>query len=316
MSEGPRPASRGSRSTAFACIVCAYVTALLAAVLTGAACARAATSGSLLEHPVAIAACADLVATLVVFAFSYGFRNSSFYDAYWSVAPPFILLYWALRPEAASADSLRRALMIGGLTIWAVRLTFNWARGWQGLHHEDWRYLDKQREFPRTYWLVSLGGIHLFPTVVVFLGCLPGWVALTHAGRPFGALDVLATLVVAGAIALETVADRQLHRFVTGPRRPGETLSSGLWSVCRHPNYLGEILFWWGIFLYALAADPGAWWSAAGAAAIHGMFLTISLPMMETRALARRSDYDRIVRRIPRLLPWPRPQPAQSGDHR
>jgi steroid 5-alpha reductase family enzyme len=197
-----------------------------------------------------------------------------------------------------------------------VRLTFNWARGWQGLHHEDWRYVDKQREYPRAYWLVSLCGIHVFPTVVVFLGCLPAWVALTRDARPFGALDLLATLVVGGAIALETVADRQLHRFAKGAHAAGETLTSGLWSLSRHPNYLGEILFWWGLALYGLAADASAWWACTGAASIHAMFLGISLPLIETRAAARRRDWDRIVRRVPRLLPWPRRRHAPEEGPR
>jgi steroid 5-alpha reductase family enzyme len=286
------------RGRAFAWVALAY--AVAGAVGVGAG--RLAPPDS----PLLIAAVATFAATLAIFAFSLSFNNSSFYDAYWSVAPIPIVFYWAENPPGDDVNSVRMALVLTAVTVWGVRLTYNWARQWQGLHHEDWRYVDKRREFPRAYWVVSLTGLHVMPTILVFIGLLPCWVALGAPAHPIGPIDGLALLAVCTAIYFETVADKQLRDFMDRPRAPGESLTSGLWGLCRHPNYFGEVLFWWGLFLFGLAANPTAWWCGAGALAMSVLFRVVSLPLMERRAAERRKDWDRISREIPLILPWPR----------
>ncbi|MEZ4234397.1 MAG: DUF1295 domain-containing protein, partial [Polyangiaceae bacterium] len=198
----------------------------------------------------------------------------------------------------------RQLCVIALVCWWGARLTANWARGWSGLGHEDWRYEDFRRKTRRWYWLISFAGIHLFPTVQVFLGCLALWPALTGS-HPLGALDVAGFIVTFGAISLEGLADRQLRAFVTGPKRPGEVLETGLWSWSRHPNYFGELMFWWGLFLFGLAGDPRAWWGGLGALSITLMFRFASIPMIEQRMLERRPAFEQVRARVSMLLPLP-----------
>ena len=80
---------------------------------------------------------ADLLATLAIFGFSRFYKNSSFYDAYWSVIPPAIFIYWWAE-TGAEGDRLWLILLV--IAVWAIRLTGNWIYGWPGMHHEDWRY--------------------------------------------------------------------------------------------------------------------------------------------------------------------------------
>jgi steroid 5-alpha reductase family enzyme len=275
-------------------VVVAYGAALLVALGTGLAIDA--------EHPLAVVLAADLAATLAIFCFSLAFDNSSFYDAYWSVAPPVIAVYFAFGPEAAAANAARQALVLALVAAWGARLTWNWARGWTGLAHEDWRYVEQRARTGRLYWLVSLVGLHLMPTLVVFLGCLALRPALT-SGAPLGLLDALAALATAGAIGIEARADAELHRFRTTPREPAAILASGLWSRSRHPNYFGEMGFWWGLWLFALAADPGAWWTVVGALAVTALFLGVSLPLMERRMLERRPHYAELQKQIPLVVP-------------
>ena len=283
------------RARAFALILLAYAAGLLAASL----CVAWLPSGT----PLARAFWADVVATCVVFAFSRSFDNSSFYDAYWSVAPVPIAFYWLSVPQAAGADGLRQILVMTLLCAWAARLTWNWARGWSGLDHEDWRYVDKRRQAGSLYWLVSFAGLHMMPTLLVFAGCLALWPALAAGSRPIGALDLLACTVTAGAIALEAVADQQLRRFRLSQPSAEAILETGVWAWCRHPNYLGEIGFWWGLFLFAPAAQPKAWWMGAGALAITLLFRFASLKLIDDRMLARRPAYRARMQRVPALLP-------------
>lgn len=248
---------------------------------------------------------ADCAATVAIFAFSFIFSNSSFYDAYWSVAPPLLGAFW-LTCAAPDADPLRQGAALLLCSAWGARLTFNWARGWTGLGHEDWRYVDLQAKTGKAYWLVSFLGLHFFPTFQVFLGCVSLYVALGAGGRPWGWLDGVAAAVTAGAIALETVADEQLRRFAGRPGKPaGSVMDEGLWAWSRHPNYLGEMGFWWGLFLFGLAADPSRWrLMLLGPGAISLMFVFVSIPMMEKRQRERKPAFAAYARATPMLLPW------------
>ena len=258
-----------------------------------------------IEDPLLRTFVADAVATIVIFVFSATYDNSSFYDAYWSVVPIAIVLFWMTLAEDA-VPALRLAAIGLVAVAWGVRLTWNWARGWTGLDHEDWRYVGFRELAPKFYWPISFFGIHFFPTVIVFAGLAALYPAVVHAGRPFGVLDLAALVVGIAGIAFEWIADDQLRAFTTGPRQPGETLRTGLWRYSRHPNYLGEILVWWSFFLFGWAADP-AWARLAVLAplAITAMFLFVSIPLIEKRSLDRRPNYQQVIDETSMLLPLP-----------
>lgn len=291
-----------SRPAAFAVVTACYVIGGLVALVTSVLLRH--------HHPITVAFVADVLATVAVFALSMLLANSSVYDPYWSVAPPVVAVAWALvAPDGISTGAtVRQVVVIALVVVWAVRLTGNWAVGWHGLTQEDWRYVhlrDTTRgQLP--WWVVSFTGIQMMPTLVVFAGLLPLWPALGAPRHGFNWLDAVATVVTAAAIACETVADNQLRAFARDPANRGRTIDVGLWSRSRHPNYLGEIGLWWGLYLFGLAADPHWWWTVAGPLAMVVLFETASIPMMEERSLQRRPTYADYQRRVPRLLPLPR----------
>ncbi|MFI6763156.1 DUF1295 domain-containing protein [Micromonospora sp. NPDC050417] len=277
---------------------------LVAGVYLVAAASGALTWWLLAPHqePLTAAFCADLVGTAVVFAGSVLVRNASLYDPYWSVAPPLLIAGWLLTTEPGVAA--RQWLVLALVVVWAVRLTGNWVVGWAGLRHEDWRYvMMRERTSGRLpWWLVNLTGVQLVPTLVVFAGLLPGWSAIS-GNRPFGWLDVLAAALTAAAILLESLSDRQLRRFAAEPGNQGRVADRGLWRYVRHPNYLGEIAFWWGLWLFALAAAPSTWWTVIGPLVVLALFVGVSVPMMDRRSLDRRPGYREHMRAVPALLP-------------
>ena len=250
---------------------------------------------------------ADVLGTLVVFAFSRRYRTSSFYDAYWSVIPPLLLAYWWVAgPVGTSGPGALRCWLVAIVVgYWAVRLTGNWMYGFPGLHHEDWRYPMLREGAGRFEFLADLFGIHLFPTLQVFAGMLPVYVAVTTPADGLVWLSWVAFFIGLSAVTIELVADTQMHRFVAA-RQPGAVMDTGLWSLSRHPNYFGEITFWFSLALFGIAASPhNAWWLLAGTALMLAMFLGASIPMMEKRSLERRPQYQDVIDRVPRLVPWP-----------
>jgi steroid 5-alpha reductase family enzyme len=276
-----------SRATGFALVGVTYL------VAGGVAWAISKTH----HHPLTVAFWADVAATLVVFLTSMLVGNSSLYDPYWSVAPPVIVLAW-------TTNGARPILVDVLVLAWAIRLTANWARGWRGLGHEDWRYVQIREQNKAPWWLVSLTGIQLMPTLTVFAGLLAVWPAFTTT-RPINVIDVLAGVVTVAAIALEATADIQLRRFTRDPANRGKVADRGLWRISRHPNYLGEIAFWWGLWLFGLAAAPSWWWTVAGPIVMVLLFALVSVPLMDKRSLARRPAYAEYMRRVPALLPRP-----------
>ncbi|HEX5198971.1 MAG TPA: DUF1295 domain-containing protein [Actinoplanes sp.] len=291
--------SGNDRRAGFAVVLGAY------AVAGAVACAVAATMTS--AHPLVGTLVADVAATVVVFAVSVLVRNASLYDPYWSVAPPVIVLAWVWWRDGGelAAVSERQLTVLVLVLAWAVRLTANWASSWRGLTHEDWRYVQLREQRPPwlPFWVVSLVGIQLMPTLVVFAGLLSAWPAVTVLDRPLGRLDVLATVVVVLAVVAEAVADRQVRSFARDPANRGRVLDRGLWRYSRHPNYLGEIAFWWGLWLFALAAAPGWWWTVVGPVVMVLLFVFVSVPLMDRRSVQRRPAYADHMRRVPALLP-------------
>jgi steroid 5-alpha reductase family enzyme len=254
---------------------------------------------------------ADVLATLVVFGFSRAYRNSSFYDAYWSVIPPLLLAYWWWQGPVGltGPGALRCWLMTVVVAYWAVRLTGNWVYGFPGLHHEDWRYPLLRDGAGRFAILADLFGIHLIPTLQVFVGMLPVYVAATHATEGWVWLSWLAFAAGIATVTLELAADTQMHRFVAASRAgsaAGAVMDNGLWAWSRHPNYFGELGFWFAMALFGLAASPrAAWWLFVGVAVMLAMFLGASIPMMEKRSLQRRPQYQAVIDSVPRLVPRP-----------
>lgn len=255
---------------------------------------------------------ADLIATLVVFGASRLLHNSSCYDPYWSVLPPFLVVFWLLAAaDVDGVDDGRVVLLVLVVLVWAVRLTGNWLHDWPGLHHEDFRYPGVRESAGRFELLADMVGIHLVPTLIVFLGLVPAYAVLTRPGEPVNWLDAVATVVGIGAALLQLVADAQMRAFIR-TRQPGQAMESGLWAWSRHPNYFGEVSFWWSLALFGIAGAPGDWWwLVVGGIAMTVMFQAASIPMMEKRSLERRPTYQDVIDRVPRLVPRPpRRRPA------
>lgn len=291
-----RKALRAARWRGIATSLAAYIVAVVVAVVV----VRAVDLG----HPLAVLGLGTVVATLMVFAVSVLTDNSSIYDPYWSVQPLAIAGYY-LWVGRAHLDA-RLIIVACLILLYSLRLTSNFYRDWPGLQKEDFRYAEFRQRFGRSYWLVSLLGIHLFPTILVYAGCLPLYAVTRPGAGGVGVYDGVGMAVTLGAVMLAYFADGQLRRFRTEPDNRGKVAQGGLWSASRHPNYLGEVLTWWGLWFFALAAGLRWWWTVVGAAAITLMFLTVSIPWMERRMLATRSGYQRYREDTPVFLPIPR----------
>ena len=238
---------------------------------------------------------ADVAATVVTFICSVIFGNASVYDPYWSVQPPVILGAFAIGKELTALG----VLLLIVVSYWAIRLTANWAYTFGNLNHQDWRYTMLKEKTGVFYPMINFVGIHMVPTLVVYGCILPAVYAVIH-GVTANVGSVLFLCVSLGAATMQGIADYEMHTF--RKNRNGAFIRNGLWKYSRHPNYLGEILMWWGVALSVVCAAPDAWYLASGALANTVLFFAVSIPMADGRQ-SRKEGFAEYKKATRMLLP-------------
>ena len=238
-------------------------------------------------------------ATLIIFLFSNIHKNSSIYDPFWHVAPIPIVFYIA---KQSSLPTLELNLVLAAFLFWALRLTYNWYLNWNNLDHEDFRYIDLKNNNKYMAFINDLFGIHLIPTLIVNVSLYPIYVALNS--ESLNELVYVGFIIIIIAVVIQYISDDQMRKFRKDESNLGKTMKYGLWKYSRHPNYLGEVSFWFGIYIFALASGLTTIWLLACPIVMLALFVFISCPMMDNRSLKRRSDYKEYMDKTPQLFMW------------
>ena len=240
-----------------------------------------------------------IFATLIIFMFSNIHKNSSIYDPFWHVAPIPIVFHTA---DQSTLPVIELYLVLSAFLFWSLRLTYNWYLNWTNLDHEDFRYIDLKNNNRFLAFINDLFGIHLIPTLIVNASLYPIYIALTS--------DSLSNLVYVGfiliivAVTVQYISDDQMRKFRKDDKNFGKTMKYGLWKYSRHPNYFGEVSFWFGIYLFALASGETSILLLACPMLMLALFVFISCPMMDNRSLKKRSDYSEYMKKTPQLFMW------------
>jgi len=311
------------------------VSALAVPSLPGTGPAAAAGAGAGMAAVLASAA----ALALVCFAFGLATGDYSWVDRSWSIAP--VAFAWMI--AASGGFGLAPCLSAAAVTLWGVRLTANFARrgGYSGTEDYRWEVL-RGRITGRLSWqafhalFICVFQIGVLVLITTPLARLCG---LTGAPAP----SFLAALVLAIAfIAWETVADGQQWRFQTAKaayraalaagRAPDDPSgdfargfrTTGLFSLSRHPNYFGELGFWWSVFLAGATAGGAplaglAHWSIAGGLALTAVFAG-STRFTEAITAGKYPAYRAYQASVSAIVPWfpgrreAEPVAARIGD--
>ena len=239
---------------------------------------------------------ADILATIIVWAFGLLYENVSVYDPYWSVFPPIAFLLWCFYTHIWSLPVI---LILIATWYWGFRLTRNWAITFHGIAHEDWRYSQYRNNLhPALFHLVNFFGLNMVPTLVVFAAMLPE-LMLYETSASSNILTWLGFIICLSSATIQLIADKQIHDFRAA--HPGQYCNVGLWKHGRHPNYFGEIQFWWGIWIM-YASLNGFNWFVCCPIAMTALFLGISIPLMEKRQLHNKPGYAEYRKRTRMLI--------------
>jgi len=231
-------------------------------------------------------------------------KNSSWYDAFWSVIPVvLVILCWM--DADSGGNSSRALLMMACLLFWSVRLTFNWMRSWDGFAHEDWRYVMMKAKARNKlhYFAIDFGLIHLIPTICVYLALLPMNYAYFFHSADLSWIDWMAFIISISAVLIQSISDEQMYQFRhSASLNKPQTMQKGLWFYSRHPNYFGEIIFWFSLFIFITGAGLKIVWLIIGSIVMYALIAIGSVAMMDKRSSERRSDYGQYLAATPAIF--------------
>lgn len=183
----------------------------------------------------------------------------------------------------------RNIVMIYLIGIWGGRLTYHIFMRNKN-KKEDPRY-EQFKDSPYVKVFMVQGGLMLLVAMPILM-TVPGWTLLNSIG---------AWIWMAG-FAIESIADWQLKQFIGNPKNKGKIMDRGLWAYSRHPNYLGEIIMWWAIFIVSLGGGKSIL-GIIGPLTISYLIIFVSgIPLLEKK-YAGNKEFEAYKKRVPVIVP-------------
>jgi len=242
-----------------------------------------------------------------VWLLSLKWKDASIADIFWG--PGFVLVAWVTYFVAHGYWG-RRLLVAVLVTLWGLRLAIHIAVRNAG-KGEDRRYRAWREKYGNRFWWISLFTVLFLQGALMWLISL-GFQTALMAGFPSKLvwLDAVGSFVWAAGFLFEAVGDWQLQQFRSDPGSKGKVMDRGLWAYTRHPNYFGESLIWWGLFLITLT-DIAHLWTVISPLVITFLLLRVSgVVMLERDIGKRRPEYQDYIRRTSAFIPWFRQKKA------
>lgn len=240
-----------------------------------------------------------LTLMILLWLLSLLLENASIVDIFWGAG--FVIIAWFT--FSISQGYLPRKILVCVLTtIWGLRLAFHIGiRNWG--EPEDFRYAKWRRDNSARWWWFSFFQVFLLQGFLMWIISTP-FVAAQSSGFPaiLTPLDYLGASLWTFGLLFESIGDLQLTIFKANSSNRGRLLTTGLWKYTRHPNYFGEAVLWWGLYILALAA--GQWWTIFSPILMTWLLLRVSGVTMLERTMKLKPGYEEYRRRTNAFLPW------------
>jgi steroid 5-alpha reductase family enzyme len=223
-------------------------------------------------------------------------KNASYIDVGWGMG--FVLTSLLVQLKANHPLGWILVIMI---SIWGIRLsTHIFQRNFK--KPEDYRYANFRKSWGKAYALRSYFQLFLLQGLLMYLISIANIVSQNMAVLVSIPLVISGILLFAFGLSLESIADAQLKKHVGDPQNKGRLIQSGLWKYSRHPNYFGEALVWWGIYLVSIGFGAPLWTILSPIVITLLVRYVSGVPMLEER-LKRYPEYADYVRQTSIFIP-------------
>ena len=242
----------------------------------------------------------DVISTIVIWFIGVLINTASIYDPYWSVQTPVIIICLLIKYKNLNVGNL---IYLELILFWAIRLTYNYTKTFHDISYIDWRYKQIKEKTGKLYQIVNLLGICLVPTIIVYAASIPSFLFVID-NLKFEYIQIIGYVVILLSVCIEMKADIDLHEFKKIRNDRNEIIRIGLWKYSRHPNYLGEICFWYGVaMVYVFCDFTKNWYYIFGAVLDNALFLGISIPLAEKNLRTYKEGYDEYKKNTSMLIP-------------
>ncbi|NNG16005.1 MAG: DUF1295 domain-containing protein [Gemmatimonadales bacterium] len=243
----------------------------------------------------------------IVWLISLVMRDVSIVDVYWGFG--FVMLAW-MYILSAPGHTTRAMIVVILVTLWGARLSLHLLRRKWGAA-EDYRYRAMRDKHEARFGWVSLFSVFWLQALIMWIVSFSVFEAIRRLDPgTLSAPDIVGILVFAIGLFFESIGDWQLTRFKADPTNRGKVLDRGLWRYTRHPNYFGDALVWWGLFLLA-ASNPGSWWTILSPILMTTLLVKVSgVALLEKDLAKTKPAYRDYLETTSAFLPWP---PRRSG---
>ncbi|MBI9014923.1 MAG: DUF1295 domain-containing protein [Clostridiales bacterium] len=236
---------------------------------------------------------------IILFIIGQILNNNSIVDIFWGMG--FVLTAWTT--FALGSKGMIALLTTLLVTIWGVRLTYHIGKRNIG-KPEDFRYVNFRKLWGKKFPRIK-AFFHVYMLQMVFLLMISSGFMFINLNKMMDitTLSLVGLVVWFTGFLFETVGDHQLQSFKSNQNNKGKLLVTGLYRYTRHPNYFGESLMWWGIFIMALSFDY-AWVTILSPITITLLVRFVSgVPMLE-KHYKDRADYQDYARKTSIFFPW------------
>jgi steroid 5-alpha reductase family enzyme len=237
---------------------------------------------------------------LLTWLISLPTKDVSWVDVSWGLA---FVVAGVVAFLAAGGDDTRGVVGVVLVALWGLRLAGFIGIRKVGEGEEDRRYREMRERNPSAFPLIALPKIFLLQGVLAWIIALPLFGIAAGTDDTLGPLVWLGVVFWAVGLFFEAVGDQQNARFKADPANKGKVNDQGLWRYTRHPNYFGDFMVWWGLYLVAL--DAGAWWAIPGPLIMSFLLIKGTGKGMTEKHMSKREGYREYVERTSGFVPLP-----------
>lgn len=243
---------------------------------------------------------------IVIFFYFFAFfivgtliKNNSIVDQAWGVGFVVIAVYSMVRLGNYGIVSLLTTLLVG---LWGLRLFYHIMKRNFG-KPEDFRYVEMRNRWGKKVVIRAFFQVYMLQGALMLIIAFP--IVLIHekSDAIFNLLTAAGALIWCVGYFFEVVGDAQLRKFKSNPENKGKLMTIGLWAYTRHPNYFGESVMWWGIFVIALSAGVSIFSIISPIVITYLLVFVSGVPLLE-KAMIGRPGFDIYSKQTNKFIPW------------
>lgn len=223
-------------------------------------------------------------------------HDTSIANFVWGGGVLLIALYTFFK---GNIHATRHILATALIILWAGRLALYVYLRYKG---NDPRYQNWKHRGVKAL-CINFGYIFSLQTMLLCIMAVPIILINISPNSPLTRLDYWGIALWLVGYYFEAVSDYQMFVFMRNSSNKGKVLQTGLWAYSRHPNYFGEVVMWWGVFLIALNVPNGFYAIVAPVTITFLLLFVTGIPWIE-KAMAKNAAYQEYTRHTSIFIPW------------